>query len=376
MKKIIKLIYWLVLTIVVVVAGLSAMSVLGIPQGLRTFVVQSGSMEPAIKTGSLVFVKPQSDYQVSDIITAKLDTNSDIKNPATTVTHRITDINTDDGNISYVTKGDANQSPDMNPRPKDMVIGKVILTLPYLGFPVGFAKTQTGFIIMIVIPATIIIYGELLKIKGEIVAIIKNKKNSKLKSKDKLKTLLLILSLLFLSHKSMFTNAYFSSQATISGNTFSAGIWVDDLIVDPAFSPTGFNLDSLIPSDSLFTNQFLIEEPTANPITIDTSFKRSSNELSINFNNIPVNFGNHYLDYLEYEITYYSTKIQKGIAGKILPDKVQIPSYQYQVTHFLGTCTSFGEVCLPDTIDDNTITVHLTGLVNNWPVSIIKVENL
>jgi len=70
MKKIIKLIYWLVLTIVVVVAGLSAMSVLGIPQGLRTFVVQSGSMEPAIKTGSLVFVKPQSDYQVSDIITA------------------------------------------------------------------------------------------------------------------------------------------------------------------------------------------------------------------------------------------------------------------------------------------------------------------
>jgi len=92
---------------------------------------------------------------------------SDIKNPATTVTHRIVEVKTEEDQVSYITKGDANQSPDMDPRPKDMIVGKVVYGLPYLGFPVGFAKTQTGFIALIVIPATIIIYSEILKIKQE-----------------------------------------------------------------------------------------------------------------------------------------------------------------------------------------------------------------
>jgi len=364
------------MTVVLITAGLSAMSVLGIPQGLRTFVVQSGSMQPAIKTGSLVFVKPQSDYQIDDIVTAKLDINADIKNPATTVTHRITEIKTEDDKTSYVTKGDANQSVDMNTRSKDMIIGKVVFTLPYLGFPVGFAKTQTGFIALIVIPATIIIYSELLKIKQEIVEIIKNKKKIKSKSKNDPKVLLLILSLLFLSHHSLSTNAYFSDQATITGNTISTGFWSDDLVFNPSFSLIGFEPGDLLPTDTFLTDQLIIEEPTPDPITIDTSFDRPTNQLFISFTNIPVNFGSYYLDHLEYEVTYDSLTIQKGLFGQITPDQVILPLNQVDRVHFLGTCTTFGEVCSPDTIDNGTVTIHLTGLVNNVPISIIKIVNL
>jgi len=365
------------MAIVITTALLSAMSVLGFPQGLRTFVVQSGSMEPAIKTGSLVFVMPQSDYQVDDIVTAKLDKDADIKNPAATVTHRIVEVKNENDQTSYITKGDANQSPDMNSRSKDMLIGKVVYGLPYLGYPVGFAKTQTGFIALIVIPATIIIYGELLKIKQEVITIIKNKKKkSKTKSKGGIKTLLLILSILFLSNHSSSTNSYFSAQAVISSNTVSTGFWDQNITLDGPALLLGPNPAGLLPPKTLLTDQFIIEEPVVDPVTINTSFDRPTNQLSISFINIPVNFGSYYLDKLEYEVTYDSLGLQKGLFDHITPQQVSLPLNQVDRVHFLGVCSSLGQICLPDTIDNGTVTIHLTGLVNNAPISIIKTVNL
>ncbi len=37
-------------------------------KGIRSFVVVSGSMQPAIKVGSIVFVKPAGSYQLGDVI--------------------------------------------------------------------------------------------------------------------------------------------------------------------------------------------------------------------------------------------------------------------------------------------------------------------
>lgn len=176
MKKILNLFYWLLMVFLVVVAGLSAMSVLGLPQNFRAFVVQSGSMSPAIKIGSLVFIQPSTDYQKGDIITVKVGEDADIKNPKATITHRIVDVTQKDNQTFYTTKGDGNNTPDMTPRPTALVLGKVILTVPFLGYPVGFIKTQVGFIIAIVIPATIIIYGELLNIRKELAAIISKRR--------------------------------------------------------------------------------------------------------------------------------------------------------------------------------------------------------
>ena len=90
--------------------------------------VVSGSMEPAISVGSIVFVK-QVDYteiESGDIITfyGGLGKN-------TVVTHRVVENQT--GNFKLITKGDANTKEDVNPVEYSQIIGKVILTIPYIG---------------------------------------------------------------------------------------------------------------------------------------------------------------------------------------------------------------------------------------------------
>ena len=150
------LIYWLILAGLGLVAVFVAVSALNLPGGWKLFTVQSGSMQPAIRVGSLVLVKPAGEYAVDEVITFKTG-------PAPT-THRINRIEA--GVI--ITKGDANDTPDSEPVRPENIIGKVVLSLPYAGYPVTFAKSKEGFLLLIVIPATLIIYSEILNIKNEI----------------------------------------------------------------------------------------------------------------------------------------------------------------------------------------------------------------
>lgn len=78
----------------------------------RICCIMSGSMEPLIQTGSLVFVKPAQEYAVGDIITYRCG--------ETSVTHRIVK-KTEEG---YVTKGDANPAPDLEIIRKEHIIGR------------------------------------------------------------------------------------------------------------------------------------------------------------------------------------------------------------------------------------------------------------
>ena len=131
---------------------------LPIPGNYKVFVVQSGSMEPKIKLGSLIFVKPGVDYQANDIITFKAQGGK------TTVTHRLIEIKQESGVAQFVTKGDANEEADPDSVKRENIIGKTFLTLPWLGYPVGYAKTKVGFILLILVPSIIIIYEEIRKI--------------------------------------------------------------------------------------------------------------------------------------------------------------------------------------------------------------------
>ncbi|MBU0963771.1 signal peptidase I [Patescibacteria group bacterium] len=137
--------------------------------GLRALSVKSGSMNPAIKTGSLIFTHPLDDYQVDDIITYRSQGEKEL------ITHRIIQISRLDNQISYRTQGDANDSPDSYLVPKRGVAGKVFLSMPILGYIISFAKTTLGIILLVVIPATIIIYEEICKIKKEYKKIKKKK---------------------------------------------------------------------------------------------------------------------------------------------------------------------------------------------------------
>jgi signal peptidase len=137
-------------------------------------------MEPAIPLGGLVIVKPTEGYVKDDVITFRSEAD-----PKQTVTHRIVEIVEDEDlkRISYKTKGDANEEADRELVDSRRVIGRVVYTVPYLGYVVSFAQTQVGFVVLVVIPATIIIYSELLKIKSEVGEFIKKRKVSKKGSK-------------------------------------------------------------------------------------------------------------------------------------------------------------------------------------------------
>ncbi|MBU1931768.1 signal peptidase I [Patescibacteria group bacterium] len=188
LKTLVNIIYWLAITVLLVIAAGTAFSVLKTPGGYRALVVQSGSMEPTVKTGSVVVVGPQDTYQKDDIITFFANPNEvNLKNPKSTVTHRIIETEDKDGQVVFKTKGNANEDPDREAVSAKQVLGRVKFSIPYLGYGVAFAKTQTGFIALIVIPGTLIIYSELMNIKKEIQRLLLEWKEKRQKKKSKTK---------------------------------------------------------------------------------------------------------------------------------------------------------------------------------------------
>jgi len=161
--KIFKTIYYIFIGIIIIITGLLIVSVLPITGNIKFLTVQSGSMEPAIKMGGVVLVKPIDDYKIGNIITFGKITRT--KSPTT---HRIYDIKVVEGDIRYITKGDANKGPDQREVLKKEIIGKVLLSVPYVGFAVDFARKPLGFALIILVPAVIIIGDEIKKIYNEI----------------------------------------------------------------------------------------------------------------------------------------------------------------------------------------------------------------
>ncbi|MDP1884281.1 MAG: signal peptidase I [Candidatus Moranbacteria bacterium] len=170
--KIFKFVQYLFFGAIGIVIILLVVSAFPIPGNYKVMVVQSGSMEPAIKTGSIVATRP-GDYQVGDVISF-----ADAKSAKLVITHRIVEIKSTGGRTSFITKGDANNGQDSSEIPQENVLGKVFFTVPYLGYVVHTAKQPYGFVALVVIPALWIIFDEAKKIKDEIIKMKREKEKS------------------------------------------------------------------------------------------------------------------------------------------------------------------------------------------------------
>ena len=148
---------------VVALAVLLVASRLPIPGNYKVLVVLSGSMEPAIHTGAVVVVKPASEYNIGDIIT--FGESGKNKTP---VTHRINNISLLDGQPVFTTKGDANSDPDSAQIGLNDIQGKVMFSIPFLGYVLEFIRKPLGFAIVVILPALAVIGDELLKIYREL----------------------------------------------------------------------------------------------------------------------------------------------------------------------------------------------------------------
>lgn len=162
-KKIIKIMYWVLLTLLVLIASIAIFSTLDTSLPIKIFSVQTGSMKPTINAGDLIIVKRADSYTKGDIITFYSGSGSS----KSTITHRIEDINKEG---TYITKGDANSASDIDEIEEDSVIGKYAFRIPLLGHPINFLKTPLGFLLVIVIPSVIISYEEIKKIRNEILS--------------------------------------------------------------------------------------------------------------------------------------------------------------------------------------------------------------
>ena len=168
--SILKILYYVFLGFIVLIALLLIISVFpinlsfgGQAGNIKFMIVQSGSMTPAIKMGSIVMVKPADDYKIGEVIT--FGPYSKTKAPTT---HRIYDIKVEGGAPVYITKGDANNAPDTGEIKKEDIVGKVLFSVPFVGYAVDFAKKPMGFALIIIVPAAIIIGDEIKKIYKEL----------------------------------------------------------------------------------------------------------------------------------------------------------------------------------------------------------------
>ncbi|MDY0142728.1 MAG: signal peptidase I [Bacteroidales bacterium] len=94
--------------------------------GHKSYAVLSPSMSPTINTNALVYVDVYDDTQKQALVPSDIIA---IETGGIPVMHRIVEIK--DGKIT--TKGDANESLDA-PITYDKVIGKVIFSIPLIGF--------------------------------------------------------------------------------------------------------------------------------------------------------------------------------------------------------------------------------------------------
>lgn len=104
--------------------------------GVRPYLVVTGSMSPAIEPGDVVIVAPTRDVAIGDVVAYRGDG---------VVLHRVVSIERGEGGrLFYITKGDANDSPDP-PVPAEAVLGRVVLVLPKVGLPALWARNPADW---------------------------------------------------------------------------------------------------------------------------------------------------------------------------------------------------------------------------------------
>lgn len=115
--------------------------------GYQLKTVLSGSMEPEMQVGSVILVKQtegDDTFESGDVITF-------MTKDAILVTHRIIGVEND--GQRFITKGDNNNGPDVEPVLAHNIVGKYSgWTLPYVGYAFHYVHTKQGAILFMFIP--------------------------------------------------------------------------------------------------------------------------------------------------------------------------------------------------------------------------------
>jgi len=237
LKKAINILQWLLTIVLISVVLLLIFTAFNPVKSFQVLRVMSGSMEPKIKVGSIVFVqkvKPEI-LKENDVITYTSLEDSNIS-----ITHRLIAIEEKEGKTVFKTQGDANNSEDIDEVSPSQIKGKVVFSLPFLGYLSVWIRKPLGFGLLVILPALLIVISEILNIKKTIEKEVEKKYAKLEKHKKKPPANLLFIFFLigvgFSQIKA--TNTFFSDVMLAEGNTFTAARLDFSLSSPPDFSPS------------------------------------------------------------------------------------------------------------------------------------------
>ena len=218
--------------------------------GSTTFlIVLSGSMVPVMQVGDAIVVthiNPE-DIRVGDIIAFKDPGGK----PNVLITHRV--IGIDSETLNFHTKGDAVEDTDPFIVTAEDVVGKAVFSIPYMGYLKNYAKKPAAFLLFTIIPASVLIMGEIRKImrspaqEHRTAREVKRKQRLHIALKySRLLTIFLITALLFgaISFPFLGTSgsAAIKDEITIENRGLLPGVFVvnaveDEMIIPPIVLP-------------------------------------------------------------------------------------------------------------------------------------------
>ncbi len=123
--------------------------------GFLPLIVLTDSMYPNIKSGDLIIchtADPES-IEPGDVISF-FDPEG---NGTSIVTHRVVEITSDNGELAYKTKGDANNTGDASPVPASKLVGVYKTRLAGAGNIAMFMQTTPGLLICVLLPLLLLV---------------------------------------------------------------------------------------------------------------------------------------------------------------------------------------------------------------------------
>jgi len=108
--------------------------------GFSSAVVITGSMSGTIEVNDLIICREQRDYNVGDIVTYTTPGGS-------LVTHRIVS----ESDLGFITRGDANNTPDSQPVSPESIVGRVVCTIPGIGLFIEYLRTPLGLACVVLV---------------------------------------------------------------------------------------------------------------------------------------------------------------------------------------------------------------------------------
>ncbi len=94
--------------------------------------IGSGSMEPALDVGDVVIISKTNEKEIEEL---KVHDILVFEHSNKIVVHRIVEINKEESKLRFITKGDNNLAEDSWFVTEDMIIGKVLFSVKYIGYP-------------------------------------------------------------------------------------------------------------------------------------------------------------------------------------------------------------------------------------------------